>query len=107
MILKEIHFAFYLFFCWEAMWYLKSPPARGLFFPLVSNLKLSGFRDFDWDAVDTRRSISGFCFSLGNALISWKSKKQPIVARNSLEAKYRALAAACCEAQWLFSYILI
>jgi hypothetical protein len=86
--------------------YLKGCPGRGLFFPRSSTLQILGFSDADWAGCKySRRSISGQCFFLGQSLISWRTKKQPTVARSSSEAEYRALVAATCELQWLI-YLL-
>ncbi|GAU46710.1 hypothetical protein TSUD_287990 [Trifolium subterraneum] len=86
--------------------YIKQSPDQGLFYKSNSSLKLKGFSDSDWGACpDTRRSTTGFCFYLGNSLISWKSKKKNIVSRSSSDAEYRALAQATCEGQWLM-YLL-
>nr|KYP66984.1 Retrovirus-related Pol polyprotein from transposon TNT 1-94 [Cajanus cajan] len=80
--------------------YLKQSPGRGLFFPRNSDIQILGFSDVDWGScVDTRRSISGYCFFLGHSLVAWKSKKQPTVSCSSSEAEYRALAVAVRELQ--------
>ncbi|XP_039687785.1 secreted RxLR effector protein 161-like [Medicago truncatula] len=86
--------------------YLKDCPGRGLFFPRNSPLQLQGYSDADWAGfVDTRRSISGQCFFLGHALISWRTKKQITVSISLYEAEYRALASDTCEWKWLL-YLL-
>ena len=38
---------------------------------------------------------------MNGALVSWRSKKQSVVARSSAEAEFRALALGICEGMWL------
>ena len=82
--------------------YLKGTIFDGLHFSSHSSLTLQAYSDADWAGDPTdRRSTIGYCFLLGDSLISWRSKKQTIVARSSTEAKYRALTATTAELIWL------
>ena len=82
--------------------YLKGTIFDGLHFSSHSSLTLQAYSDADWAGDPTdRRSTTGYCFMLGDSLISWRSKKQTVVARSSTEAEYRALAATTAELIWL------
>jgi hypothetical protein len=86
--------------------YLKTFPGQWLFFPSSSDLRVKAFCDANWVGyLDTRRSIIGHCIFIGDALVSWKSKKQQTVSRSSAKSKYRAMASTCCEVTWLFSLL--
>ncbi|CAA0820188.1 cysteine-rich RLK (RECEPTOR-like protein kinase) 8 [Striga hermonthica] len=85
--------------------YLRGTPSLGLFYPATSSFNLEAYSDADWAACkDTRRSITGYCMTLGGCLISWKSKKQQTISKSSAEAEYRALSSTVSELLWI-SYI--
>ena len=67
--------------------YLKGTIFDGLHFSSHSSLTLQAYLDADWVGDPTnRRSTTGYCFILGDSLISWRSKKRTVVARSSIEA---------------------
>jgi transposase InsO family protein len=87
--------------------YVKQTPNFGLFYPRGTSLSLLGFSDADWaGCTETRRSTSGYIFTLGGCPISWNSKRQPTVATSSTEAEYRALMDCAKEAVWLRHLII-
>nr|XP_016443178.1 PREDICTED: uncharacterized mitochondrial protein AtMg00810-like [Nicotiana tabacum] len=59
---------------------------------------LVGFSDSDWAAcLMSRRSVSGYLVKFRDSLISWRSKKQHTVSRNSGEAEYRSMTSVVAE----------
>lgn len=66
-----------------------------------SSLIVTAYCDADWAGSQiNRRSTSGFGVFLGDNLVSWSAKKQPTVARSSIEAEYRSLAHTTAEQLW-------
>ncbi|RVW64572.1 Retrovirus-related Pol polyprotein from transposon TNT 1-94 [Vitis vinifera] len=43
----------------------------------------------------------GYCSFVWGNLVTWRSKKQSVVARSSAEAEFRAMAQGICEGIWL------
>jgi len=82
--------------------YLRGTQFQSILLPSSSSFKLRAYFDVDWAGNPTdRKSTTGFCIFLGDSLISWKSKKQDIVSRSSIEAEYRAMASTIIEIVWL------
>lgn len=82
--------------------YLKGSPYQGVLFANTSTASLHAYCDSDWAGYpSTRKSTTGFCIMLGHSPLSWKSKRQTVVARSSAEAEYRAMAITTCEVLWV------
>ncbi|MCO5573237.1 hypothetical protein L7F22_027006 [Adiantum nelumboides] len=65
-------------------------------------LELKGFCDSDMAGdVDTRKSTSGYVFTLAGGAVSWCSRVQKIVALSTTEAEYISATEASKEAIWL------
>ena len=83
--------------------YLKNAHGKGILFTKnVNHQSIEVYTDVDWaGAMDDRRSTSGYFTFVSGNLVTWKSKKQNLVARSSAEAEFRGMTLGLCEALWL------
>jgi hypothetical protein len=82
--------------------YLKASPGKGLMFSKNSHLEISGYTDADWaGSISDRKSTSGYFMFVGGNLVTWRSKKQKVVALSSAEAEFRGMAKGLFELLWI------
>ena len=82
--------------------YIKGTLDQGMLYENRGHTQIVSYTDADWaGSPSDRRSTSGYYVFIGGNLISWKSKKQDVVARSSAKAEYRAMTLATCELIWL------
>ena len=63
---------------------------------------LEGYSDSNWISdADDLYATSGYVFTLGGGAISWRSCKQTIFTRSTMEAELTALDIGTVEAEWL------
>ncbi|GKV02865.1 hypothetical protein SLEP1_g15248 [Rubroshorea leprosula] len=78
--------------------YIKGTIFHGLHFSTHSSLELHAYFDADWvKDFNDHKSVTGYCLFLGDSLISWHSKKQPVPSHSSTEAEYQALGDTISE----------
>lgn len=67
-----------------------------------SPMHFVGYSDSDWSGdEDTSRSTSGYVFMCNRGAISWRSRRQKLVALSSTEAEYIALSDIGQHLSWL------
>jgi len=84
------------------LWYLKSSPKKGILFSKNNHIKIEAYIDADWVRnISDRKSTSGYFTFFGGNLVTWRSKKQKMVALSSAEAEFRGMDKGLCEFLWL------
>ena len=83
--------------------YIKGPVNHGILFDgqKENDVHLQGYVDADWGRnPNERKSQSGYVLFVCGGIVSWASKKQPIIALSSMEAEYIASNLALQEGIW-------
>nr|GEV59861.1 putative ribonuclease H-like domain-containing protein [Tanacetum cinerariifolium] len=87
--------------------YLKGHPKLGIWCLKESPFDLVAYSDIDYGgATQDRKSTTGGCQFLGRRLISWKCKKQTIVATSTTEVEYVAAASYRGQVLWIQNQLL-
>ncbi|KAK1630095.1 hypothetical protein QYE76_004410 [Lolium multiflorum] len=81
--------------------YLKGTASYGIHYTGYPRV-LEGYSDANWISdADETKATSGYLFTLGGGAVSWKSCKQTIITRSTMEAELTALDTSTVEAEWL------
>ncbi|CAL1362373.1 unnamed protein product [Linum trigynum] len=90
----------------RVMRYLKRTANLGIHYQRF-HVVLKGYSDADWNTLsDDSKATGGYVFNIAGRALSWKSKKQTILAQSTMESEMIALAVASEEASWLRGLLL-
>lgn len=82
--------------------YLKGTLNFGLFYYSNTTFDVRCYSDADYaGCVETRRSTTGYCITMGGSILSWCSERQDSVSRSTTESEYIASSEAVRELVWL------
>jgi hypothetical protein len=85
----------------RVMRYLRGTSTYGLHYIRYPAI-LEGYSDSNWISdADEIKATSGYIFTNGGAAVSWRSHKQTILTKSTMEAELVALESATTEAEWL------
>jgi hypothetical protein len=86
----------------KILWYVKGTLDYGTLYQKDGVCQVMSYYDADYAGdYDTRRSTTGYVFSLGSRAVSWCSKRQPTISLPTMEAEYRVAAMLVHKNTWL------
>ena len=85
--------------------YLRHTCENGLYYGRDPAI-LEGYSDSSWisDIQDTK-GTSGYVFTLGGGAVSWKSSRQTVITRSTMEYEFVVLDKVGEEAEWLRNFL--
>lgn len=93
---KEIHLQTEL----RIVQYLKETLGKGILFKW-NGIQVLKYIQILAESIMDKRPTLGYCTFLGGNLLTWKRKKQSVVARSSTEAEFRGTAKRIYKLLWL------
>ena len=67
-------------------------------YPISIDLLVKANSNVDWETCKFHvGSLIGYCVSFGSSLVSWKTKKQKIVAKSSAKVEYNVMSTTISE----------
>jgi hypothetical protein len=82
--------------------YLKGTVSYGILYKRGQAEELLAFTDSDYAGdVEDRKSTSKYVFLMNSGVVSWSSRKQPLVTLSTTEAEFVAAANYACQTVWM------
>ena len=86
--------------------YIKNTIDYGLTYSCEFDLSPSAFVDTDYGGCrDTRRSTSGYVFTMAGGAVTWSSKWQATISLSTVKAEYVALSRCGQQMVWMHSWL--
>jgi hypothetical protein len=90
----------------KALRYCQGTKNYMLTYKRLDNLEVIGYSDADFASCeDSRKSTSGYVFTLAGGAVSWKSSKQELTLVSTMQAKFIACYEATGQAVLLKNFI--
>ncbi len=90
----------------KALRYTQGTKGLMLTYRRTDALEIEGYSDSDFaGCVDTKKSTSGYVFTLAGGAISWRSSKQTVTASSTMYAEFVACYEATGQALWIKKFV--
>ena len=86
--------------------YIKNTLDYGLTYSRDADLTPLSYVDADYGGCrDTKRSTSGYIFTMAGGPVTWSSKRQATVALSTVEAEYVAMSRCAQQMMWMQAWL--